>query len=107
MPVRDNVYFPQNIAPVLVGREKSLRAVDAALHSDKLMLLVTQREVTIDEPTQDDLFTLGVVAEVLQAIQAPDGTMRVVFRGLERARLIRLIQTDPYLKAQIEVVPSP
>ncbi|MEN3001532.1 MAG: endopeptidase La [Armatimonadota bacterium] len=107
LPVRDNVYFPQNIAPVLVGREKSLRAVDAALHGDKLMLLVTQREVTIDDPTQDDLFTLGVVAEVLQAIQAPDGTMRVVFRGLERARLVRLIQTDPYLKAQIEVVPSP
>ena len=105
LPVRDNVYFPQNIAPVLVGREKSLRAVDAALHGDKLMLLVAQREVTIDDPTQDDLFTVGVVAELLQAIQAPDGTMRVVFRGLERARLVALTQTEPYLVARIEVVP--
>jgi ATP-dependent Lon protease len=105
LPVRDNVYFPQNIAPVLVGREKSLRAVDAAMHSNRLMLLVAQREVTIDDPKQDDLFTVGVVAEVLQAIQAPDGTMRVVFRGLERARLLQLSQTEPYLVAQIEVIP--
>jgi ATP-dependent Lon protease len=105
LPVRDNVYFPQNIAPVLVGREKSLHAVDAAMHSNRLMLLVAQREVTIDDPKQDDLFTVGVVAEVLQAIQAPDGTMRVVFRGLERARLLQLIQTEPYLVAQIEVIP--
>ncbi|MCS7064761.1 MAG: LON peptidase substrate-binding domain-containing protein, partial [Fimbriimonadales bacterium] len=107
LPVRDNVYFPQNIAPVLVGREKSLRAVDAALHNDKMMLLVAQREVTIDDPTQDDLFTVGVVAEVLQAIQAPDGTMRVVFRGLERARLLQLRQTEPYLVARIEVMSVP
>jgi ATP-dependent Lon protease len=105
LPVRDNVYFPQNIAPVLVGREKSLRAVDTAMHSNRLMLLVAQREVTIDDPKQDDLFTVGVVAEVLQAIQAPDGTMRVVFRGLERARLLQLSQTEPYLVAQIEVIP--
>jgi ATP-dependent Lon protease len=91
LPVRDNVYFPNTLAPVLVGREKSLRAVEAALEMhNKLMLLVTQRDVTIEEPTLEDLFEVGVVAEILQAIHAPDNTMRVVFRGVQRARLATL-----------------
>jgi ATP-dependent proteinase. Serine peptidase. MEROPS family S16 len=91
LPVRDNVYFPNTLAPVLVGREKSLRAVEAALETPKkLMLLVTQRDVTIEEPTLEDLFEVGVVAEILQAIHAPDNTMRVVFRGVQRARLVAL-----------------
>ena len=106
LPVRDNVYFPNTLAPVLVGREKSLHAVEAALESfNKLMLLVTQRDVTIDEPTLSDLFEVGVVAEILQAIHAPDNTMRVVFRGLQRARLVALESDEPYLLAKIEPIP--
>jgi ATP-dependent Lon protease len=107
LPVRDNVYFPNTLAPVLVGREKSLRAVEAALEMhNKLMLLVTQRDVTIEEPTLEDLFEVGVVAEILQAIHAPDNTMRVVFRGVQRARLATLESDEPYLLAQVEPIPT-
>ncbi len=107
LPVRDNVYFPNTLAPVLVGREKSLRAVEAALEMhNKLMLLVTQRDVTIEEPTLEDLFEVGVVAEILQAIHAPDNTMRVVFRGVQRARLAALESDEPYLLARVEPIPT-
>ena len=107
LPVRDNVYFPNTLAPVLVGREKSLRAVEAALESpSKMMLLVTQRDVTIEDPGLEDLFEVGVVAEILQAIHAPDNTMRVVFRGFQRARVLRLQADEPYLLAQIEPIPA-
>jgi ATP-dependent Lon protease len=107
LPVRDNVYFPNTLAPVLVGREKSLRAVEAALEMhNKLMLLVTQRDVTIEEPMLEDLFEVGVVAEILQAIHAPDNTMRVVFRGVQRARLAALESDEPYLLARVEPIPT-
>ncbi|MCS7191013.1 MAG: LON peptidase substrate-binding domain-containing protein, partial [Fimbriimonadales bacterium] len=107
LPVRDNVYFPNTLAPVLVGREKSLRAVQAALETpQKLMLLLTQREVTVEEPTRSDLYEVGVVAELLQAIQVPDGSLRVVFRGVQRARLVQLQAEEPYLLGQIEPIPE-
>ncbi len=106
LPVRDNVYFPMTIAPVLVGREKSLRAVDEARRGDKKMFLVAQRDVTIDDPKQDDLYSVGVVAEILQVLHMPDSTMRVVFRGLERARLVNLQQTEPYLLGEVETLPT-
>jgi ATP-dependent Lon protease len=104
--VRDNVYFPNTLAPVLVGREKSLRAVEASLEAyNKLMVLVTQRDVTIEDPTVQDLFEIGVVAEILQAIHAPDNTMRVVFRGVQRVRLVALESDEPFLLATIEPIP--
>lgn len=107
LPVRDTVYFPMTLAPVLVGREKSLRAVEEALHSHKLMFLVAQRDVSEEEPTRKDLHDVGVVAEILQAIQVPDSTMRVVFRGMGRARLEELVQEEPYLEARVEPITIP
>ncbi|MDW8051189.1 MAG: endopeptidase La [Armatimonadota bacterium] len=105
LPVRDNVYFPNTLAPVLVGREKSLRAVEAAMTStNRLMVLVTQRDVTIEDPTLEDLFTVGVVAEIMQAIPAPNGTLRVVFRGIQRARLLGLEHEEPFMLAKIEPI---
>lgn len=102
LPIRDNVYFPQMLAPVLVGREKSLRAAETALEEHKLMFMVAQMEVGVEEPSEGDLYPVGIVAEIIQVLQVPDGTLRVVFRGLERARLIGISQTDPFLRARIE-----
>jgi len=105
LPVRDNVYFPNTLAPVLVGREKSLRAVEAAMTTPhRMMILVTQRDISIENPTLEDLFEVGVVAEIMQVIQAPNGTLRVVFRGIQRARLLGLEHDEPYMLAQIEPI---
>lgn len=105
LPIRDNVYFPQMLAPVLVGRERSLKATETALETHKQMLMVAQRDIGVEEPEQQDLYSVGIVAEVVQVLQVPDGTLRVVFRGLERARLVEVTQTEPFLTARIEVLP--
>lgn len=104
LPVRDTVYFPMTLAPVLVGREKSLRAVEEALRTNKLMFLVAQRDVTVEDPGREDLYDIGIVAEILQAIQVPDSTMRVVFRGMERARLEEITQNEPFLVAHVNPI---
>jgi ATP-dependent Lon protease len=105
LPIRDNVYFPQMLAPVLVGRERSLRATEAALETHKQMLMIAQRDISVEEPEQNDLYSMGIVAEVVQVLQVPDGTLRIVFRGLERARLLHITQTEPFMTAAIEVLP--
>lgn len=105
LPIRDNVYFPQMLAPVLVGRERSLKATETALETHKQMLMIAQRDISVEEPEQQDLYSVGIVAEVVQVLQVPDGTLRVVFRGLERARLVQITQTEPFLMARIEVLP--
>lgn len=102
LPIRDNVYFPHMLAPVLIGRERSLQAAKSALESHKMMLMVAQREVNVEDPSIDDLFQVGIIAEVVQVLQVPDGTLRVVFRGLERAKITRVTQTDPYLVVELE-----
>ena len=107
LPLRDTVYFPLTLAPVLVGREKSLHAVEEALHSHKLMFLVAQRDVSNEDPKQSDLYEIGIVAEILQAIQVPDATMRVVFRGLKRARLDQIVQDEPYIMARTTLISVP
>ncbi|MFQ3610618.1 MAG: endopeptidase La [Fimbriimonadales bacterium] len=106
LPVRDNVYFPNTLAPVLVGREKSLRAVQHAVTTHKMMLLLTQRDVSVEEPSEEDLYTVGTVAEILQAIHVPDNTMRVVFRGVARAQLERFEDNGEFLVAHIKPLPT-
>ncbi len=106
LPVRDNVYFPNTLAPVLVGREKSLRAVQHAVTTHKMMLLLTQRDVTVEEPGEEDLYTVGTVAEILQAIHVPDNTMRIVFRGIARAQLVKFEEGEEFLVAHIKPIPA-
>lgn len=106
LPIRDNVYFPHMLAPVLVGREKSVRAIETATEHQKLIFMVAQRDLSVEEPTENDLYSVGLVAEILQIHQVPDGTLRLVLRGLARARLLYLVQTEPFLKARFELLPT-
>jgi len=107
LPVRDTVYFPYSLFPLFLGREKSIRALDAALEKNRYILLVAQKEVDIEDPTPDDVYSVGVVAEVMQVLRVPDGTVRVTIEGLERAQVTRYISTDPYFKARVKVLSSP
>jgi ATP-dependent Lon protease len=89
LPVRDNVHFPGLVSTLLVGRELSIRALQSALRKDRVVLVVGQRDLTVDEPMAEDLFRAGTISEVLQVLPVPDGTMRVVLRGLVRAQVER------------------
>src|SRR5436190_675552 len=98
LPVRDAVHFPNLINTLLVGRDVSLRALHAALDGDRRLIVLTQKDVGVEDPTPKDLHDIGVLSEALQVLQVPDGTMRVVLRGLERVRIKNLNQKDKFFR---------
>ncbi|MCL5105643.1 MAG: endopeptidase La [Armatimonadetes bacterium] len=107
LPVRDTVYFPHMLFPLFLGREKSIRALDYALEKHRYLLLVAQKEVSVEDPTPDDIYTVGTVAEVMQVLRVPDGTVRVTLEGIDRAKITKYLHTDPFFKANIKVISSP
>jgi ATP-dependent Lon protease len=101
IPLRDNqVVFPRNMLPLFVGREKSIRA----LEQGRQVLLVAQRDVSIEEPETTDLYTVGTVAEVMQIFRLPEGAVRIVIEGLARARVRSYVQEEPFLVAQVQLL---
>ena len=106
LPIRDNVHFPHVIFPLFVGREKSVRALDEAMAGSQHILLMAQRQVSVEDPEPDDLYDIGIVAEVMQILKVPDGTVRVMLEGLERARIKSYSQVEPYFEVEIERLPD-
>lgn len=106
LPVRDTVYFPHMLFPLFLGREKSIRALDHALEKNRYILLTAQKEVSVEDPSPDDIYTVGIIAEVMQVLRVPDGTVRVTLEGLERAKISQYVHTDPFFKARVKVLQS-
>ena len=100
LPLRDIVVFPGMIVPLFVGREKSVRALEEVMRDDKQILIVTQRNAQDDEPEPKDLFDIGTIGSVLQLLKLPDGTVKILVEGLERARIERFVQTEDYFLAE-------
>src|ERR1700760_2250123 len=94
LPLRDIVVFPHRIVPLFVGREKSVAALEAAMAADKNIFLVAQLDPAEDDPDRSALYDLGVVATVLQLLKLPDGTVRVLVEGKQRATLVELGQAE-------------
>jgi ATP-dependent Lon protease len=105
LPIRDNVHFPKMIFPLFVGREKSVRAMDEAMSSHQHILLATQREVGTEDPEPEELYGIGIVAEVMQILKVPDGTVRVMLEGIERVRITEYLQVEPFFYARTERLP--
>ncbi|HYZ33076.1 MAG TPA: LON peptidase substrate-binding domain-containing protein, partial [Crenalkalicoccus sp.] len=99
LPLRDIVVFPHMIVPLFVGREKSVRALEAVMRDDKQILLVTQKNAAQDDPAPDDLFKVGTVSTVLQLLKLPDGTVKVLVEGSRRARIAGFNETQAYFEA--------
>lgn len=102
LPLRSDVPFPQIIMPLVVGREKGILLIDEVLKGDKHVGLVTQRDPNQDEPGPNDLYPTLCVASVLKMLKFPDGSTRIVVQGLQRARLLEITATAPYLVGRIE-----
>ncbi|MEO8673690.1 MAG: endopeptidase La [Tahibacter sp.] len=94
LPLRDVVVYPHMVIPLFVGREKSIRALDAAMDGDKQILLVAQRSPDVDDPAEADLYTIGTVASVLQLLKLPDGTIKVLVEGAARAEISDFADRD-------------
>lgn len=96
LPLRDVVVYPHMVIPLFVGREKSIQALDVAMRSDKRIMLVAQKQADVDDPKADDLYRIGTVATILQLLKLPDGTVKVLVEGVDRARIERLHAGDYY-----------
>ena len=104
LPLRDIVVFPHMIVPLFVGRDKSVAALEAAMVADKEIYLVAQVDPAEDDPSRDDLYSMGVTATVLQLLKLPDGTVRVLVEGKQRATLETLDESGEFLTATVEPV---
>ena len=104
LPLRDIVVFPHMIVPLFVGREKSIRALEEVMRSDKHILLATQINASDDDPKADAIFTTGTLASVLQLLKLPDGTVKVLVEGAARAKVGRYTRTDDFYEADAEVL---
>ncbi|WP_455204647.1 LON peptidase substrate-binding domain-containing protein, partial [Kaarinaea lacus] len=106
LPLRDVVVYPYMVIPLFVGREKSIQALEKAMDDDKQILLVAQKNASQDEPEIEDLYRIGTIANILQLLKLPDGTIKVLVEGSERAKIINFIGTDEYFSAQLSPVES-
>jgi ATP-dependent Lon protease len=102
MPLRDIVIFPHMVAPLVVGRKNSIQALEDAMEKKTDILLVTQQKSTVDNPTSDDLYSLGTLATVMQLLRLPDGTIKALVEGKTRAKIISYVPNDKFLQAEVE-----
>ena len=107
VPLRGLVAFPNMVLPLFIGREKSIAALQEAQDAGRPVLLVAQRDEDNEEPAADDLFTFGVLADVMQLLKMPDGNVRAVSEAKTRGRVLSFTQEDPYFAAQVEEIEAP
>ena len=106
LPLRDIVVFPHMVVPLFVGREKSIRALEEVMRSDRQILLVTQKDASDDDPSPEDIYTTGTLATVLQLLKLPDSTVKVLVEGAERAEITSYIEKDDFFEAEARIMPD-
>lgn len=106
LPLRDVVVYPHMVIPLFVGREKSIRALDTAMAQDKRILLVAQKSADVDDPQVEDIHRIGTLSSILQLLKLPDGTVKVLVEGAERASIKSFHETDEFFSAEIETLES-
>jgi len=113
MPIRDMVIFPYMMTPFVVGRESSVRALEEALSGDRKIFLATQHDAAVDEPNADDIYATGTIGNIVQSVKMPDGNIKVLVEGVERARSVEVHDTDGFFvatvrtgKTQLEMTPQ-
>src|SRR4051812_36606144 len=104
LPLRDVVVFPHMVIPLFVGRPKSIKALEAAMEEGKNVVLVAQKSAAKDEPNPEDLYDVGTVSTILQMLKLPDGTVKVLVEGVQRARIERVLTDKPNFEAEIELI---
>ena len=105
MPVRDMVIFPEMMHPFIVGREASVRALEDALAGDKKIFLVTQHDASVDDPKPEEIHSVGTLANIVQSVKLPDGNIKVLVEGTERAKIVSVASDEGFFRATIRLVP--
>jgi ATP-dependent Lon protease len=105
LPLRDVVVFPHMVIPLFVGRPKSIKALEAAMESGRQIMLVAQKAAGKDEPKADDMFEIGCVSSILQMLKLPDGTVKVLVEGLQRAKTLKITDGEEHFIGEVAPVP--
>src|SRR5512147_663047 len=101
LPLRDTVLFPNSFMPLAVARESSVRLIDEAISGGKLIGVFTQRDASVEEPQQSDLYAVGTASHIHKMFKLPDGSLRLIVQGLTRLTLDKVVATHPYLRARV------
>ena len=101
LPLRDIVIYPFMIVPLFVSRDRSIKAIEEALADNRMILLVSQKDVNKEEPKQEDLYEVGTVAIIMRMLKLPDGRIRILIQGLSRSRVDKVNPTGDYIKANV------
>ncbi len=104
IPLRDLILFPNLVVPLFVGRERSIKALEAAMREDHVVALVTQRHAETADPSAEDLYEIGCLATVMQELKLPDGTAKALVEGQQRFRILEFVQKDPHILVRIEPI---
>jgi len=107
LPLRDIVIYPFMIVPLFVSRDRSIKAIDEALSQNRMILLVSQKDLDKEEPTQEDLYKVGTVAVIMRMLKLPDGRIRILIQGLSRARIESIVSGNEYVKSSLVPIPEP
>ncbi|MFZ5503031.1 MAG: endopeptidase La [Pseudomonadota bacterium] len=106
LPLRDVVVFPHMVIPLFVGRAKSIKALETAMEANKGIVLVAQKSASKDEPGTDDLYAIGSIANILQMLKLPDGTVKVLVEGMQRVKVLQVVDTGEHFAAQVRTMPD-
>jgi ATP-dependent Lon protease len=106
MPIREMVIFPHMMAPFVVGRESSVRALEEALSGDRRIFLATQHDASVDEPGVDDIYSVGVIGNIVQSVRMPDGNIKVLVEGVERGSATAINDDDGFFVATVRTMKS-
>jgi ATP-dependent Lon protease len=101
LPLRETVIFPSMVAPVVVGRERSIRLIDEVAVGSKMFGVVAQKDPQAEDPTPEQIYNIGTVCTIIRMLKFPDGTTRLLLQGISRIRINQILETEPYLKAQV------
>ena len=105
MPVREMVIFPQMMTPFIVGREASVRALEEALAGEKKIFLATQHDASVDDPKPEEIYQVGTLANIVQSVKLPDGNIKVLVEGAERAKIVQVTSDEGFFRASIRLIP--
>ena len=103
MPIRDVVIFPHMMTPFVVGRESSVRALEEALAGDRKIFLATQHDASVDEPKPNEIYQVGTIVNIVQSLKLPDGNIKVLVEGVERGKILQVVDTEGYFHASVRV----
>jgi ATP-dependent Lon protease len=106
MPIRDVVIFPYMMTPFVVGRESSVRALEEAMAGDKKIFLATQHDASIDEPKPNEIYSVGTIVNIVQSLKLPDGNIKVLVEGVERAKVVSISDEEGFFRATVAPPPT-